>query len=169
MSKYVIFMLVMSLFCVSTVLAQQETDENKPPYYLTDAELDKKLSIDEKTEAPKEYVWVIYFHRVPGCETCQLMSKLVYETVEEQFVDNAKEKQTVLRYRNFEEKKNADLVKKLGVKSPTLAIMIIKDGKLAKAKLADKIWAFAGDKKKFMEYVEKEIKAYSDELKEKKQ
>ena len=141
-----------------------EKKEDKPPYYLTDAELDKKLGVDEKAEAPTEYVWVVYFHRVPGCDTCQLMSKYIYETVKERFGDGVEEKKIVLRYKNFEEKKNADLVKKLGIKSPSLAVIQIKDGKMVKAKLADKIWSLAAEKKKFLDYVEKEIKVYADEL-----
>ena len=169
MNKYVILVLVASFFYVSTVFAQQKMDENKPPYYLTDVELDKKLGIDEKKEAPKEYVWVIYFHRVPGCDTCQLMSKYVFETFKERFGDETKGKQIVLRYKNFEDRKNLDLVRKLKIQSPLLAIIFVKDGKMVKAKFATKIWSLTTEKEKFMEYVEKEIKVYSDELKEKKQ
>jgi hypothetical protein len=149
----------------SNVLCQERREDDRPPYYLTDEELDKKLGIDEKTEAPKEYVWVVYFHRVPGCATCQLMSKYIYETVEKQFGDNVKAKEIVLRYQNFEDRKNAGLVKKLGIKSPSLAVVQIKDGKLVKAKLADKIWALAAEKEKFVDYVEEEIKTYTEEIK----
>jgi hypothetical protein len=120
---------------------------------------------NKKTETLKEYVWVVYFHRVPGCDTCQLMSKYIFETVNERFGDDVKGKKIVLHYRNFEEKKNADLVKKLGIKSPMLAVIQIKDGKMVKAKLADKIWSLAAEKKKFIDYVEKEIETYTDEFK----
>ena len=167
----------LSLFTVSQVMGQVKTDkeDNRPPYYLTDAELDKKLGIDEKTEAPgdyaggtKEYIWLVYFHRVPGCDTCQLMSKYIYETIAERFADDVKEKKIVLRYRNFEETKNAGLVKMLGVKSPSLAIIYVKDGKLVKAKFAGKIWSLASVKEKFMKHVEEETKSYLTELKEAK-
>jgi len=152
----------MVCFAVSTVFCAEKTDEDKPPYYLTDAELDKKLGVDEKVDAPKEYVWVIYFHRVPGCDTCQLMSKYIYETIKERFGGDVKGRKIVLRYRDFEEKKNADLVKKLGIKSPSLAVIQIKDGKMAKAKPAAKIWSLAAEKDKFIDYVEKEIKSYQE-------
>ncbi|MDR0310847.1 MAG: hypothetical protein LBJ21_04605 [Acidobacteriota bacterium] len=47
--------------------AEEKKDYNENPlYYLTDAELDKFLGVSEKTVAPKEYVRLIYFHRVPG-------------------------------------------------------------------------------------------------------
>lgn len=160
---------LMFVFVLAPMIAlADEKKDDKPPYYMTDEQLDKKLDVDEKAKAPKMFVWVVYFHRVPGCDTCQLMSKYIYETVDTNFTDDVKVKEMVLRYRNFEEKKNEDLVKKLKIKSPSLAVMIVKDGKLVKAKLAGKIWSLAGDKKKFMEYVTEEIAAYKKEVEEAK-
>lgn len=171
MKQLPIFLIAfLSLFTASQVMGQVKTEkeDNRPPYSLTEAQLDKKLGIDEKTEAPKEYIWLVYFHRVPGCDTCQLMSKYIYETIAERFADEVKEKKIVLRYRNFEETKNAGLVKMLGVKSPSLAIIYVKDGKLVKAKFAGKIWSLASEKEKFMKHVEEETKSYLTELKEAK-
>ena len=150
-------------FAVTSVFCAETKEADKSPYSLTDAELDKKLGIDEKNVVPNEYIWVVYFHRVPGCDTCQLMSKYVYETVEKRFGNAVKERKIVLRYLNFEDRKNAALVTKLGIKSPSLAIMQVKDGRPAKTKLAAQVWAFAAEKEKFIDYVEKEIKAYTDE------
>ena len=150
-------------FAVTSVFCAETKEADKLPYSLTDAELDKKLGIDEKNVVPNEYIWVVYFHRVPGCDTCQLMSKYVYETVEKRFGNAVKERKIVLRYQNFEDRKNAALVTKLGIKSPTLAVIQVKDGKLAKTKMATQIWALAAEKEKFIDYVEKEIKAYIDE------
>lgn len=167
MKRMIAFLFVLSAIAPAPMTAYaDEKKDDKPPYYLTDEELDKKLDIDEKTESPKTFVWVAYFHRVPGCDTCQLMSKYVCETVDTNFKDDAKAKELVLRYRNFEEQKNADLVKKLKIKSPSLVIMIVKDGKPVKAKLAGKIWSLAADKKKFIEYVTEEINAYKKEVEE---
>ena len=163
---FAILFTLLIFFTVFQAIGEEKKETDKPPYYLTDAELDKKLGVNEKTDAPKDYVWAVYFHRAPGCDTCQLMSKHVFATVNERLSDNVKEKQIVLRYKNFEDKKNAALVKKLGIKSPSLAVVEIKDGKLTKAKLADKIWSHAAEKKKFMDYVEKEIRTYCPESKE---
>lgn len=138
--------------------------ENRPPYYLTDAELDKNLGVEENAATPNLSVWLVYFHRVPGCDTCQLMSQYIYETVGANFKDEANVKSLVLRYRNFEEEKNEVLVKKLNIKSPSLAILIVQNGKVVKAKLAGKIWSLAGDKKAFLEYVTEEILAYKKEI-----
>ena len=166
----VLTIVLFSLVTASHAFGQvkKETEDNRPPYYLTEAKLDKNLGIDEKTEAQKEYIWLVYFHRVPGCDTCQLMSKYIYETVKERFANDLKEKNIVLRYRDFEEPKNASLVKLLNIKSPSLAIIYVKDGKPVKAKFAGKIWSLASEKEKFMEHVEKEITLYLTELKEAK-
>lgn len=166
MKRLLTIMLVLTAvaFAQTMVQAQEKTDD-KPPYYLTDEDLDKKLGVDEKAETPETYIWLVYFHRVPGCATCQLMSKSIYETVDTKFKEDVKTKGIVLRYQNFEDKKNAELVKKLKVQSPSLAIMVVKDGKLVKAKMAGQIWSLAGDKKKFIEYVEKEINGYNTEIK----
>ncbi len=167
MKRLLTIMLVLTaaVFAQTMVQAQEKTDD-KPPYYLKNEDLDKKLGVDEKAEAPETYIWLVYFHRVPGCATCQLMSKYIYEAVDTKFKEDVKTKGIVLRYQNFEDKKNAELVKKLKVQSPSLAIIVVKDGKLVKAKMAGQIWSLAGDKKKFIEYVEKEISVYKTEIKE---
>jgi hypothetical protein len=170
----VLLIVCLSLAAASQVVGQAkpEKEDTRPPYYLTEAELDKKLGVevkaDEKPVPPKEYIWLVYFHRVPGCDTCQLMSKYVYETVKERFADEVKDKQIVLRYRNFEDPKNAALVKLLNIKSPSLAIIHVKDGKPVKAKFAGKIWSLASEKEKFMKHVEEETKSFLTEYKEAK-
>jgi len=144
--------------------------DNEPPLcHLTDAELDKKLGVDEKTKVPAEYVWVIYFHQVPVCETCQLMTNLIYETLSERFADEVQGKQLVLRYRNFESEQNAALVKKLGIKSPSLVVSQIKSGKMVKAKLPGKIWTLVAEKEEFIDYTAREIQAYFPECEGKQQ
>ena len=142
------------------------TDDTRPPYDLTESELDMKLGIDNSDELSKDYVGVIYFHIVPGCDTCQLMSQYIYETIAERFADDAKERRIVLRYRDMEDAENAELMKKLGIKSPSLAVIRIQDGKMTKAILAGQIWSHAADKAEFMDYIEEEIRWYLSELKD---
>lgn len=132
----------------------------KSPYYLTVEKLDEALGVDKDTEKAKDYVRVIYFHRVPGCATCQMMSKYIFETVQKSFSGELKNKKVILRYYNFEDPKNEKLVKTFKVKSPSMFVIQGTGGKDVKAKNADQIWPLASDKKKFMEYVEKEIRDY---------
>ncbi|MGL4944339.1 MAG: nitrophenyl compound nitroreductase subunit ArsF family protein [Thermoguttaceae bacterium] len=155
------FVMMVAAMPFSAIAA--DAPDAKPPYYLTDAELDKSLGVNAETKTPATFVWVVYFHREPGCATCQLMSKMTHETVRTHFADTVKERQIVLRYQNFEDAKNAELVKKLKVKSPSLAVIVVRDGKIVKAKIADQIWALAADKEKFTDYVRKEIDVYHRE------
>lgn len=172
MKQLLAFLVVLSVvFLLPTAARANEKKEGDDPvpYRLTDEELDEKLGVDEDAEAPEIFVWVVYFHRVPGCDTCKKMAKYVFETVDTRFKDDTRIKKVVLRYRDIEEKKNADLVKKLKIRSPALALMIVDDGKLTKAKIAGKIWSHVGDKDKFMDYVEEEIAAYKKSAGEAKQ
>jgi len=137
-----------------------DPQKDKAPYYLTDAELDETLEVDADASKPEDYVRVLYFHRTPGCSTCQTMSKYVYETILKDYPEEAKKRRIVLRYYDFENPKNAKLVKAFKISSPALVLVQGRDGKDVKAKRADKIWALAGDKTAFMKYVGKEIDAY---------
>ncbi len=144
---------------VQSAVAYDPQKEN-PPYYLTDDELDKLLNINPKTKKPDDYVRILYFHRVPGCATCQTMSKYLYETIVNQFSEEVKERNLILRYDNFENPKYQKLVHLFKISSPTLVLIQGRDGKDIKAKTLDKIWSLAGDKKAFMNYIEDEINAY---------
>ncbi|MGL6197156.1 MAG: hypothetical protein ACRC2T_20290, partial [Thermoguttaceae bacterium] len=88
------------LFCgitVSAFAAEDDANESKPPYYMTDEHLDKSLGVNDDAQKPEQFLQVIYFHRVPGCDTCQLMSKYIYETVKTKFPEEVKNKNIVLR------------------------------------------------------------------------
>lgn len=144
---------------IQTVSAYDPQKE-KAPYYMTDDELDKTFDVKAETKKSNDYVRVLYFHRVPGCSTCQTMSKYVYETILKTYSREVKNRQVVLRYFNFEDPKNAKLVKTFKIASPTLVLIQGRNGKDIKAKYADKIWSLAGDKAAFMKYVGKEIDGY---------
>jgi len=135
----------------------------KPPYHLSVEKLDEALGVDSKTERPKDYVRVIYFHLVPGCDICQTVSKNVFQTLIASFKKELKTKQVILRYHDIEDEKNAKIIEAFDVKGPSLYIVQGTDGKEVKAKNADQIWSLVTTKKKFLEYVEKEVRAYLSE------
>ena len=159
-----ISIIVVCLSSVGRAADVTNTANDKPPYYMTDKALDESLEIGTKIAQPAEFVQVIYFHRSPGCSTCQKMSKYVYQTVKTRFAKEIAHRQLILRYRNFEDPQHAVLVQRLKIKSPSLAILWIKDGKPVKAKLATRIWSLAGEKDKFFDYVQEEIGTYLHKL-----
>ena len=136
------------------------------PYHMSSQELDKSLSVDPEISIPQEYVRILYFHRDPGCATCQKMSKMVFQIVKKSFSEEARKKKVVLRYYDFEESKNEKLTKTFRITSPSLVILQMKSGNTSKAKFADQIWPLSGNSEKFFRYVEKEIREYLDELAE---
>ncbi|MGL6225164.1 MAG: nitrophenyl compound nitroreductase subunit ArsF family protein [Thermoguttaceae bacterium] len=149
--------------------------KTKPPYDWTQEQLNKELNINQQvdsegkpiiTKQPKDYITVIYFHRSPGCQTCQLMSKYVFETLKEKFTKPLQNKTVVLAYLNFEEAKNEKIVKRLKIGSPTMVVLQTVNEKDVKAKRCDKIWELAGDKKAFFQFVENEVADYVKNLNE---
>lgn len=153
-------MVLMMVTCVFTALSLAAEEADKPPYYLSAEALDASLGVDADAEKPANFVRAVYFHRVPGCATCQKMSKYIFETVKTQFPADVKDKKLVLRYMNFEDAKNAKVVKAFDIKSPTLAIIDVRDGKDARVKKAARLWELSADKAKFQAYVAEELKAY---------
>lgn len=156
MKKMIVTVCVVWLFA-ATAFGQQA---DKPPYYLSAEALDASLGVDADAEKPANFVRAVYFHRVPGCATCQKMSKYIFETVKTQFPADVKDKKLVLRYMNFEDAKNAKVVKAFDIKSPTLVIIDVRDGKDTRVKKAARLWELSADKAKFQTYVAEELKAY---------
>ena len=161
---FVLILLTQAVFAEDKEVYKVTALDATPPYHLSVEELDKALGVDPTAERPKDYVRVIYFHIVPGCDICQVMSKNVFQTLITSFKDELKSKRVILRFYDMEDEKNAKIVQAFDVKGPSLYIVQGIDGKDAKAKNADQIWSLVTTKKKFLEYVEKEVRAYlSDE------
>ena len=161
---FVLILLVQAAIAEDKEVYKVTALDAKPPYHLSIDELDEALGVDPKAEKPKDYVRVIYFHIVPGCDICQTMSKNVFETLITSFQEELKTKQVILRFYDIEDEKNAKIVETFDVKGPSLYIVRGAGGKEVKAKNADEIWSLVTTKKKFLQYVEKEVRAYlSDE------
>jgi len=141
---------------------EEKAEENGTLSALSDAELDRYFGVAEENlgKTPGEYVWIVYFHRLPECEACRVMSGHLQKLLTSQFHDEMKRQRIVLRYRNFEEDSNAALVQKFKIASPALAVMLIKDGKPIKAKLAGRIWSLTAEKQKLFDYLGDMIQTY---------
>ena len=159
---------IIPVFCVIAILVTlgfrsviaSDPQNDGAPYQLTNEQLDKTFNVKPETKMPDDYVRVLYFHRIPGCATCQTMSKYVCDTIMKTYSEEVKNRQIVLRYFNFEDPQNAKLVKTFKIASPSLVLIQGRNGKDVKAIKADKIWSLAGDKTAFMKYVGKEINSF---------
>jgi len=132
---------------------------------MSDEELDRYFGVDEENigKIPDEYVWIVYFHRLPECEACRVMSGYLEELLTSRFHDDLKRQRIIFRYRNFEEGANAALVQKLKITAPSLVVMLVKDRKPTKANLAGRIWSLVAEKQELFDYLDEIIQDYLEE------
>ena len=132
---------------------------------LSDEELDRWFGVEESNigKTPDDYVWVVYFHRLPECEACRTMSLHLQEFFSSRFSGEVKRRRIVFRYRNFEDGTNAALVQKLKIASPALVVMLVKDKKPVEAKLAGRIWSLTAEQQELFDYLSEMIREYLDE------
>jgi ABC-type glycerol-3-phosphate transport system substrate-binding protein len=111
-------------------------------------------------DAPSDRVVVMYFHRVPGCPTCQKMRAYTKEAVEGAFAQQIKDGKVELHYIAFEDQKNAALTKGYKVSGPSLIVARVTGNKVAEYKNLTEMWSKVGDKQAFVEYVQTNVKDY---------
>lgn len=150
------FLLVLTISFVRA--ADTPVPADKPPYYMSNRQLDESLKADAEASKPGRYVRLVYFHRIPGCPTCQLMSRYIYQTVQTKFPEFTKNKTLVLRYMNFEDSQFASFAQAFNVKSPTLIAIEVQNGKDVRYWNLNQIWPLAADKEKFQEYIETKVR-----------
>lgn len=164
----ILSLLTVGIFAVSSAeTSKAETEEPKaetadprPPYALAQSELEAKLKISPNSSVSEDFLRVVYFHRTPGCATCQKMAKLVFQTVKEDFSEEAQKRKLVIRYVNFEEPKFAPLVQALNVRSPSLFLIEVQGGKDVRAWNLNQIWSLSGNENAFRTYVGHEIRSH---------
>jgi thiol-disulfide isomerase/thioredoxin len=111
-------------------------------------------------DAPADRVVVMYFHRVPGCPTCQKMRGYTQEAVKGEFAKQIKDGKVELHYINFEDQKNAALTQGYKVSGPTLIVARVAGNKVAEYKNLTEIWSKVVDKPAFVKYVQENVKGY---------
>lgn len=111
-------------------------------------------------KSDKDYVKVIYFHGDFRCTTCNKLEKFTKETVRERFTNELKNESVKLAVINFDKDENKHFTDDYNLFNQALIVVKYKNGKQTEWKNLEKIWEYSGDKSKFSDYVEKEIKKY---------
>ena len=111
-------------------------------------------------DAPPDRVVVMYFHRVPGCPTCQKMRGYTQEAVNGAFAQELKDGKVELHFIAFEDPKNAALTKGYKVSGPSLIVARVAGNKIAEYKSLTEMWSKVGDKQAFVDYVQNNVKDY---------
>jgi hypothetical protein len=111
-------------------------------------------------EAPVQRVVAMYFHRTQRCPTCRTMGTYSEQAVKTGFREQLKAGTVAFYYVDFEDKKNAKLVKGYDVSGPALIVAKIQGKKVKDFKDLDDIWTHVADKKAFIKYVQDNVCKY---------
>ena len=111
-------------------------------------------------DAPADRVAVMYFHRTQRCPTCLKMGSYSEEAVKSGCVQQITDGKVAFHYVDFQDKKNAALAKGYRISGPALIVAKIAEGKVAKYKNLEEIWAKVGKKPAFLKYVQDEVNAH---------
>jgi hypothetical protein len=101
-----------------------------------------------------------YFHGSFRCSTCTNMEKYAKEAIGANFEDELSSGSLEFKAIDVEERGNEHFVDEYNLYTKTLILSLVKDGKEVRSKNLDKIWQFAGNKQKFIEYVTVEVNAF---------
>lgn len=115
-------------------------------------------------EKPADRVVVIYFHRTQRCPTCLRMGSYSEEAVLEGFPKEIKTGAVEFRYVDFQDPKNAEIVKAYKIGGPTLIVLKIEKNKVAAIENLTEIWTKNRDKKVFFKYVRDNVAALQKPL-----
>jgi len=99
-----------------------------------------------------ELVEVYHFHPTNGCHTCTTIGEYAEETVKKFYPADLEKKRIVFDHINFQDPKNADLVKKYEVTGSSLMIGVTNSTGFHKEEDI-RVWYKTGNKDEFMTYL----------------
>ena len=106
-----------------------------------------------------------YFHGSFRCYTCNMMEKYSKEAIEDNFKDALNSGILEFKEVNVEARENEHFVRKYNLYTKTLILSLVKDGKEVRSKNLDKIWQYARNKQRFIEYVTGEVNEFLKDIK----
>ncbi len=114
-------------------------------------------------DAKVTQVVVYYLHGQARCPTCYKMEQYSREAIETNFKDALVSGKLEFKVINVEDKGNEHFNKDYQLYTKSLVLSLAKDGKETKWINLDKIWEYAGNKERFIDYVKNGV---ADLLKE---
>ena len=111
-------------------------------------------------DSSADKVIAYYFHGSFRCYTCTNMEKYIKEAVEANFKDALQSGTLEFEAVNVEERGNEHFANDYQLYTKSLILSLVKDGKEIKSKNLDKIWEYARNKQRFIDYVISEINGF---------
>ena len=115
-------------------------------------------------DKPVAKVTAYYFHGTFRCYTCTNMEKYSREAIETNFKDALASSNLEFKAVNVEDHSNEHFVDEYKLYTKSLILSLVKDGKEVKSKNLDKIWEYAHNKQKFIDYVTSEISGFMKDV-----
>lgn len=109
------------------------------------------------------HVVAYYFHGHMRCPTCYKLEQYSKEAIDTNFKDALVSGKLEFKVVNIEDKGNEHYGKDYQLYTKSLILALVKDAKVTKWKNMDKIWEYAGNKERFIDYVKSGV---ADLLKE---
>lgn len=108
----------------------------------------------------RNQVVVYYFHGTFRCPTCYNMEKYSKEAIETNFKGALSSGKLEFKAVNVEEKGNEHYTNDYKLYTKSLILSLVKDGKEIRHKNLEKIWEYAYNRQKFIEYVTEELNGF---------
>lgn len=106
----------------------------------------------------KAHVIAYYFHGNFRCATCRRIEAYARETVESGFGDALKNGKLVWRVVNVEDPGNGHFVQDYQLRTRSVVLVLMKDGKQENWQNLDRVWELVRDKEAFVGYVKQELR-----------
>ena len=123
------------------------------------------FSVFAAEDKPAGKVIAYYFHGTFRCYTCTNMEKYSREAIKANFKDALASGNLEFKAVNVEDRGNEHFVNDYQLYTKTLILSFVKDGKEVRHKNLDKIWEYARNKQKFIDYVTSEINNFLKDAK----
>ncbi|HDQ03873.1 MAG TPA: hypothetical protein ENN23_04770 [Deltaproteobacteria bacterium] len=105
-----------------------------------------------------------YFHGSFRCYTCNMMEKYSKEAIETNFKDDLASGKIEFNAVNVEDRGNEHFVNDYQLYTKSFILSLVKDGKEVRSKNLDKIWEYARNKQKFIDYVSDEVNVFMKDV-----
>ena len=119
----------------------------------------------ENAQDKSAQVIAYYFHGDFRCVTCRNLEGYAREAIESNFKTELNAGAIIFKAVNVQKKENEHFINDYQLYSKALVLLLQKEGKEIRYKNLDKIWQLVGNKKKYLNYVKREMASF---IKEKK-
>lgn len=110
---------------------------------------------DETPEAARQVV-VYYFHGNTRCQTCRTIEAYTEETVKTAFEDEIQNHRLVWQPMNVESSGNQHFIEDYQLRTRSVVLVELQDGKQIRWKNLEKVWQLVQDKDAFFNYIQEE-------------